>query len=64
LARDVVYRDSPDTDLAGYPADLKAGYLISCRIFFYEFERLPFERLDIGYEKGRIIRPTRYPVHP
>jgi hypothetical protein len=24
--------DAPDTDLAGYPFNLKAGYRISCRI--------------------------------
>jgi hypothetical protein len=28
----VTIRDAPDTDLAGYPANLKAGYRISGRI--------------------------------
>jgi hypothetical protein len=26
----IIYRDAPDTDLAGYPAYLKARYRISC----------------------------------
>jgi hypothetical protein len=33
-------RDAPDTDLAEYPANPKAGYRISCRIFCSKFKCL------------------------
>jgi hypothetical protein len=32
--------DAADIDLAGYPANLKAGYRISSRIFWSKFIRL------------------------